>query len=449
MRISQAAGGGTAESGLPPQRLAKIDGTSLDEGIGMLEAVVDEIHWLDRSPFLAASARYSFRDGRGPGLRAFSPRSNSEGDGLGIAAARAVCVAFAPEHGPTAGEWAAARALPLLAPDPAASAFAADKLDVLAVFAEADIETPEFVRVPPNDRATARHYWPDGWEAVVVQRRENNLIGRGTRFARNHDELQECLDAWAGRELRVGRYVDGPSMTVTACVAGNATIVSAMSHQLVGIPDLTTAWGAHCGNQLVAPTDLPDGVFEAIRTTATRVGDQLRRRGYRGVFGLDLVLERNRPLAIEINPRFQTVVSLVQAAEQRADLLPCLGLHVLACLLPELPVQTVVAPVPTLGQLVVHADRNRQFGVLPESGTYRLEHDAPVLEESRCLADLAAGHALLWAQVQPGAEVNEGDELILIQLAEAVATLQTPPRLTAAASDWVRAVSACFEGSSC
>ncbi|MFI6958745.1 ATP-grasp domain-containing protein [Nocardia sp. NPDC050408] len=448
MTISQATGCATAESRLTPTRLAKIDGVGLEAGIGMLQAVVDEIYWLDRSPFLAASARPAFRAGCGPELHAFSPFSKTENNGFGTAG-RAVCVAFAPEHGPTAIEWAASRALPLLAPDRAVSAFAADKLDALALFAAADIETPEFVRVPPFGRAAARQYWPDAWEAVVVQRRENNLIGRGTRFARNHDELQECLDAWAARELRVGRYVDGPSVTVTACVAGNATIVTAVSHQLVGIPGLTTVWGAHCGNQLIAPADLPDGAYEAIRTAAARVGDQLRLRGYRGVFGLDLVLDGNRPLAIEINPRFQTVVSLVQAAEQRADLLPCLGLHVLACLLPELPVQTVVAPVPMLGQLVVHAERDGRLGALPESGTYRLAGGALVSAENRCLADLPAGHALLWAQAQPGVEVAEGDELVLLQLAEAVAGLQAHPHLTAAGSHWVRAVSACVEAASC
>lgn len=449
MTISQATGCGPAESGLASREPTTIDGTSLEEGIGLLEEVVDEIYWLDRSPFLAASARSCFGAGRGLEVHSISPLSTVDGDGLTMAAARAVCVAFAPEHGPSAGEWAAAKRLPLLAPDSAASAVAADKLDVLAVFADADIETPEFVRVPSDGRAAARQYWPDTWEAVVVQRRENNLIGRGTRFARNHDELQECLDTWAGRELRLGRYVDGPSVTVTACVAGNTTIVSAVSHQLVGVPGLTTVWGSHCGNQLVAPTDLPDGAYENIRATAARVGDQLRRRGYRGVFGLDLVLERDRPLAIEINPRFQTVVSLVQAAEQRAGLLPSLGLHVLACLLPELPVRTVVAPVPTLGQLVVHADRDRQLGTLPDSGTYRLGSGAPVLGESRCLADLPADHALLWAQTRPGAQVKEGDELMLIQLSEPVATLHAHPRLTPTAAGWVTAVSACLGGSPC
>ena len=104
MIISQATEGRwMAESGLTPQRFAKIDGVGLDEGIGLLEAVVDEIHWLDRSPFLTASARSSFREGRGPELYAISPLANSDADGLRAAATRAVCVAFAPEHGPTAG----------------------------------------------------------------------------------------------------------------------------------------------------------------------------------------------------------------------------------------------------------------------------------------------------------------------------------------------------------
>ncbi|WP_225728372.1 MULTISPECIES: ATP-grasp domain-containing protein [unclassified Nocardia] len=445
MTISQATGCDTAESGLPAQKFAIIDGLGLNEGMDLLAAAVDEIHWLDRSPFLAASAHPAFDAGCRPELYAVAPFSNA--DGSGTVAGRGVCVAFAPEHGRSARDWAAARDLPLLAPDPAASAIAADKLDAMALFAEADVETPEFVRVPSNDRAAARQYWPDGWQAAVVQRRENNLIGRGTRLVRDPQELQGCLDDWAGRELRVARYVDGPSVTVTACVAGNATIVSAVSHQLVGIPGLTTVWGAHCGNQLIAPADLPDGSYEAIRAAAARVGDRLRRRGFRGVFGLDLVLERDRPLAIEINPRFQTVVSLVQAVEQRAGLLPCLGLHVLACLLPELPVQTVTAPVPTLGQLVVHADRDRRLGALPESGTYRLIDDIPVLVESLCLTDLSAGHALLWAQTESGTEVRLGDELVLIQVAEAVASLQTHSRLTPAAADWVTAVTAYVEGS--
>jgi len=81
------------------------------------------------------------------------------------------------------------------------------------------------------------------------------------------------------------------------------------------------------GTRLVTtPEALGDTLREWSGETSARcrgvcaaVGDQLGALGYLGAFGLDLLVTPDAAmLTIEINPRFQTVVSLMQAQERAA-----------------------------------------------------------------------------------------------------------------------------------
>ncbi|RKN08345.1 ATP-grasp domain-containing protein [Streptomyces radicis] len=414
---------------LSEQVPTRIEGVAHDEGAKLLRELVDEIHWFDRSPFLSASAA-------APDLPPVLPTTPAlSGDPVGRrGGARRVGVAFAPEHGTAARDWAAGRGLPLLAADAAVTALAGDKIHATGIFRAAGVQTPETLVVPAKGRAPAASYWPAHWPAAVVQRRANNLTGRGTWPARDRDELARRLARVPDEELRVSRLVEGPSLTVSACVAGDRVAVSAVSRQLVGVPELTPHWGGHCGNQLLGADDLPGAAYERAREAARAVGEELRLRGYRGVFGLDLVVDgADRVLAVEINPRFQTVVSLVQRAERAAGLLPSLALHVLACLLPSVPVRTAAVAMPSLAQLVSCARDGGGREVvdsLPAPGRYRLADDGSARGPGPGgdgLTDLAPGEALVWWQGRPGGPVAPGDELLLTQLAEPV----TPPAATA------------------
>ncbi|MBB1257047.1 ATP-grasp domain-containing protein, partial [Streptomyces alkaliterrae] len=361
-------------------RPVTLEGVDLDEGTARLERLTDEIVFLDRSAFLPASYRPATGLVRhvpvSPLLTAPPPQRPTHHPGR-----RTVAVAFAPEHGEHARDWTRQHGCPLLAPTGGITARASDKIDSLELLAEAGVAVPDCVVIPAKRRRSAASYWPDGWGAAVLQRRENNLAGRGTVLVDTPQALPAALNAWAGHTLRLSRLVHGLPLTVSACAGADRTVVSAVSHQLVGLPELTPGWGTHCGNQLVDDADLPAPLLSRVRDTARAVGDVLRRHGFRGVFGLDLVADDGTPVVVEINPRFQTVASLAQAAETAAGLLPLLGLHVLACLLPELPpVRAVKGPVPHLGQLVVHARRPGQVADLPRPGHYRLTREDGPLE---------------------------------------------------------------------
>ncbi|MGD9485868.1 ATP-grasp domain-containing protein [Streptomyces sp. TRM70308] len=429
-------------------RPVTLEGVALDEGTAHLERLADEIVFLDRSAFLPASCRPATGLVRhvpvSPLLTAPPPPQPAHRAG-----GRTVAVAFAPEHGDHATAWTRRHGIPLLAPPAGITARASDKIRSLELLAEAGVAVPEHVVIPAERQPSAAH-WPDGWDAAVLQRRENNLAGRGTVRVDAPEALPAALDAWAGHTLRLSRLVPGLPLTVSACAGADRTVVSAVSHQLVGLPELTPGWGTHCGNQLLDDSDLPAPLLARVRETARAVGDVLRRHGFRGVFGLDLVVGDGVPLVVEINPRFQTVASLAQAAETAAGLLPLLGLHVLACLLPELPpARARTGPVPRLGQLVVHARRPGHVVRLPRPGHYRLTEEGPLellepLDRAGAFDETAlpvplpqqeAGTALLWPHASPG-PVLPGDELALVQTGHHLCDVSPRPTLGPPARSW-------------
>ncbi|MGI5335952.1 ATP-grasp domain-containing protein [Streptomyces sp. CA-181903] len=421
-----------------------IEGIDADTGRRLLHDLLDEVVWLDHCPFVSASFGPAPAWLRHEPVSALRPLpAPPPASRRGTPGRRRVCVSFAPEHGPNARTWARTHGYRLLAPDAGVTAWAADKISVLELFEEAGVAIPPCVIVPATGRAPAQAYWRADWPGAVAQRRENNLIGRGTVPLASPAELGRRLADWPDEPVRLSRRAPGISLTVTACAGPDRTVVSAVSHQLVGLPELAASWGTHCGNQLVHPCDLPDGLYGQAREAARRVGEVLRGRGFLGVFGLDLVEDDGRLLAVEVNPRFQTVVSLVQTAERAAGLLPTLGLHILSFLLPALPppVARKLPPgEPRPSQLVVHAAGDTTVHGLAPAGRYRLAGRAVTgpLTAPTDLAELRDDEALYWAVARPG-PVTAGQELALLQFRHPVGPLEPRPRLHPEARKWIDA----------
>ncbi|MEU3354602.1 pyridoxal-dependent decarboxylase [Streptomyces sp. NPDC037389] len=421
-----------------------IEGVAARTGLRLLAGLVDEVVWLDHCPAVSASFQPAPAWLRHEPVSAWQPLPEPPADRRPCPPGpRRVCVSFAPEHGDNARSWARTHGYRLLAPDAGVTAWAADKISATRLFAEAGVPVPPFLVIPATGREPAEAYWSGRWRRAVAQRAENNLIGRGTVLVDGPSGLRARLDAWPDEPVKLSRFAPGISLTVTACAGPDRTVVSAVSHQLVGLPELAASWGAHCGNQLVGPDDLPEGLYGQARAAAYQVGEVLRGRGFRGVFGLDLVEEGGRLLAVEVNPRFQTVVSLVQAAEGAAGLLPSLGLHVLSFLLPALPPPAAgrLPPGPRHSQLVVHARTDAVVRRPPPTGRYRRDghvvtgplHGPPVV------SGLTDDEALWWAVADSG-PVTAGQELALVQLPGPVAGLRPRPRLRPGASAWLAAL---------
>ncbi len=121
------------------------------------------------------------------------------------------------------------------------------------------------------------------------------------------EELNEVCDRFRGHPCRVAEWVEGTPVTVTGVALNGRVALGPACLQLTGLPELTPHPLGSCGNDFSSPVPSP----EAVRRVAQQTGEWLRELGHRGVFGVDLVVDRaGRAWCIEVNPRLVASVPL-------------------------------------------------------------------------------------------------------------------------------------------
>lgn len=411
-----------------------IVGVGLDVGTEALAREVSEVRWRGRTPFLLHGC-----EGALPGFR-FEPSSEC---GRTPAGNRAVGLVFTRDA--DAERWARESRLDLAMPSRTLTAFAGDKLTLPELADEAGVVCASCLTVARADSAEALRLWrARGGRPLVVQLPEDGLTGAGTRLVGSADALAEVLDEWAGRSLKVAELVEGTPVTVSACVTANRVVASGLSHQLVGLAELGAGWGTHCGNQLLTTGDMTDATAHAGLDMAVRLGDVLRRRGYRGLFGVDAILMPDeRFVVVEVNPRIQSVSSLVNVAELRAGLLPAPGLHVLAHLdQAALPMRGPVWPEGHLSQVVVYAHAGGVLRSGLRAGTWRLNGTSLWRVHDPRLDLAEPDSCVIWPFVGAGTHVAEGDRLAILQFARRVAPIGGGRQVLPWVLPWIDAVAA-------
>lgn len=103
-------------------------------------------------------------------------------------------------------------------------------------------------------------------------------------------------------------FAKSTPLNVTGCVFADGTItVHPLSIQLVGLGVATRRpYFGYCGNDFGAARRLPPEVLDQVQRVVDEVGAWLHQTVYRGVFGVDLLVdEQGTVMMTEINPRFQ------------------------------------------------------------------------------------------------------------------------------------------------
>jgi hypothetical protein len=204
--------------------------------------------------------------------------------------------------------------------------------------------------------------------------------------------------------LRVATQVAGRPVTVNACVTSRGIAATAPFVQITGEPLLTPHRLGSCGNDWSAAP--PDGAAAALSLVRV-LGDALAGEGYRGVFGVDLVLTaEGSPVVIEVNPRLVASIALHAQLEAARGRLPLLARHIVAHLEPGADGAALDAhEAPLAGsQLILHNLEKvaRRVSSGARSGVYRWDEAAEVLSFARPAARLAdAGDGEVLVLVAP------------------------------------------------
>jgi hypothetical protein len=91
---------------------------------------------------------------------------------------------------------------------------------------------------------------------------------------------------------------------------GVRTECSFPSVQLTGIPECSSYASCFCGNDFSAAADISKKMLGEIFDVAKKTGTWMGRYGFRGIFGMDMIISGKKIYPLEINPRFQNSTAL-------------------------------------------------------------------------------------------------------------------------------------------
>ena len=160
--------------------------------------------------------------------------------------------------------------------------------------------------------------------AAFVAQLPEGAGGNGTLFIRSEADFTAAGARFGDALMWVAPFLSDVSVNINAVAAAGDAAVGYPSIQLAGLADLGAGPGAYCGNDFAATRLLPAETVEEIQRQTARIGEWLSALGYRGLYGLDFVLDQDngRAYAVDLNPRWQGSTFLSTQAELEAGRLP-------------------------------------------------------------------------------------------------------------------------------
>ncbi len=175
--------------------------------------------------------------------------------------------------------------------------------------------------LPPTHISTCKDLTWSG-EHYVVQFNHAHS-GEGTRIITSQHDVDELIATFPDRPVRVSQFISGAMFTVNAVVHSSGVLVSTPSYQITGLSPFTDNAFTTIGNDWgAADALLIDEQKKQMNTIAIQIGEKMKTDGWKGLFGIDVVVEENtgKVYLIEINarqPASTTYESLLQKTKKQ------------------------------------------------------------------------------------------------------------------------------------
>ena len=154
--------------------------------------------------------------------------------------------------------------------------------------------------------------------------------GNETFFLRGQRDWDHYAGDLVGQDLKVMKRIRNVEVCLEGALTRHGTVVGPAMTSLVGYPELTPAKGGWCGNDIWRGV-LPPGQTHAARQMVRKLGDGLRREGYRGYFEVDLLhdLDSGELYLGELNPRVSGVSPMTNLSTEAYADMPLFLFHLL------------------------------------------------------------------------------------------------------------------------
>ena len=164
--------------------------------------------------------------------------------------------------------------------------------------------------------------------------------GRGTFFVRSEGDYRRLQDRLAENRWRdtnletisVHKFLEGIPSSVVVCVTRHGTLVSALQRQLLDLPycEGFAENGVFCGHAW-GGLEWTEQVRRSAFKQACRIGDNLGSLGYKGILGIDFIVQQKsgKVYPIEINPRLTGALPMLSLLHLQEGVIPMEAFHML------------------------------------------------------------------------------------------------------------------------
>ncbi len=184
------------------------------------------------------------------------------------------------------------------------------------------------------------------WEGVLGPRFVVQLPevvqggGKGTFFIHSPSDyvmLRERLKekSWRGvllKSVSLHRFVEGIPLSMALCLTRHGLLLTGFQKQLIDLPYCSALIedGVFCGH-VWDNTIWPLSVTQKARKQALIIGEYLHSLGYKGIFGIDFLMDKihERVYPIEINPRFTGAFPMLSLIHIKDGIIPMEVFHIL------------------------------------------------------------------------------------------------------------------------
>lgn len=318
--------------------------------------------------------------------------------------------------------------------DPKFTSMYENKVHFRQKFSE-NLSFPSFVIHERSDLSPAHetyHQIMDGREAVVLQD-EMLSGGKGTFIVTNEDSYKRALEGLASRSKSKRVVVsdlvpEARERSIQCCVTEQGVFTGPLQRQIIAHPDITNtaipAADKFGGAQILLEDQDTDLHLQA-QQMAQVIGKDLHNSGYRGIFGIDMLLGSDDKLyLIEINPRITGVTPLLTALYRGQEGVPFYLLHLLELGQYPYKITDTSATFDKEGSiLVIHSHQNHDVILeqTPPSGTYKVENgELHLMRSSIDLNSLGTEEFVLQEYMPPGIIIKAGTRLVTLQFKQKV-----------------------------
>lgn len=160
------------------------------------------------------------------------------------------------------------------------------------------------VFLPPHSISPCGDLLWQGKEYIVQFNHAHS--GEGTMLIKSQRDVDTLKQKFPNRPVRVTQFVEGPIFTINGVVHSSGVMISSPSYQITGITPFTENMFTTIGNDWgIANIMLSVKQKKQLDSMARQVGEKMKIEGWKGLFGIDVVLEESTGniYLIEINAR--------------------------------------------------------------------------------------------------------------------------------------------------